>query len=272
MDVRAGLGHTLVLVVSLGPGGDNHREETRSRSRAPSAMNQSSWLDAVRVDGSPEALWEDGERRFYKIWRKTTDGTRRPYTAVVPAAEHPTRDSLDRLAHEYELKDQVDAAWAVRPVELVRERGETVLVLEYHDGEPLDRLIGRPMEVGRFLRVATALSTALARLHERGLVHKDIKPANILVDPTDDRVWLLGFGVASRIPRERQSPDPPELIAKATRPAATTSASPSKPSARRDLLCFFICPSPLELSRRRDVAADTLYESTVCEGPIVSSS
>jgi len=213
MDVRAGLGHTLVLVVSLGPGGDNHREETRSRSRAPSAMNQSSWLDAVRVDGSPEALWEDGERRFYKIWRKTTDGTRRPYTAVVPAAEHPTRDSLDRLAHEYELKDQVDAAWAVRPVELVRERGETVLVLEYHDGEPLDRLIGRPMEVGRFLRVATALSTALARLHERGLVHKDIKPANILVDPTDDRVWLLGFGVASRIPRERQSPDPPELIA-----------------------------------------------------------
>src|SRR5262249_7348095 len=38
-------------------------------------------------------------------------------------------------------------------------------------------------------------------------------PANILVDPAGDRVWLMGFGVASRIPRERQSPDPPELIA-----------------------------------------------------------
>src|SRR5262249_33448589 len=47
----------------------------------------------------------------------------------------------------------------------------------------------------------------------RGLVHKDIKPANILVNSTTDEVRLTGFGIASRLPRERQSLHPPETIA-----------------------------------------------------------
>ena len=176
-------------------------------------MNQSSWFGAAGVDGVLDVAWEDSERRYYKIWRTSTNGTRCPYLAVLPAAEHPTPASLNRLAHEYGLKDQLDHAWAVRPLELVRERGATVLVLEHHDGEPLDRKIEGPMEVARFLRIAVALAAAMVRMHERGLVHKDIKPANILVDPAGDQVWLTGFGIASRLPRERQASEPPELIA-----------------------------------------------------------
>src|SRR5262245_10537398 len=105
---------------------------------AVSAMNRSSWPDAAGVDGVPEMLWEDAERKYCRVWRNSTDGTRQPFLAVLPAAEHPTPRSLNRLAHEYELKDHLDAAWAVRPLELVRAHGETVLVLEYHDAEPLD--------------------------------------------------------------------------------------------------------------------------------------
>jgi serine/threonine protein kinase len=131
----------------------------------------------------------------------------------VSGAEHPTLESINRLIREYELKDDVAADWALRPVELVRERGQTMLVVEYTEGEPLDRLIGQPMELGQFLRLAVALSAALARFHERGLVHKDIKPANVIVDSANGHVWLTGFGVASRLPRERQAPAPPEIIA-----------------------------------------------------------
>ncbi len=50
-------------------------------------------------------------------------------------------------------------------------------------------------------------------LHERGLIHKDIKPANVFVNSATGQVWLTGFGIASRRPRERQSPEPPEIIA-----------------------------------------------------------
>ncbi len=63
------------------------------------------------------------------------------------------------------------------------------------------------------MRVATGLAVALDRLHERGLIHKDIKPANILTNAATGAVWLTGFGIASRLLRERQTSEPPEVIA-----------------------------------------------------------
>ena len=135
------------------------------------------------------------------------------FIAITCAGEQPTPGSIDRLTHEYGLRDHLDAAWALRPLDLMHERGQAILLLEPTRGEPLDHLIGRPMEVGRFLRLAVALSAALGRLHERGLIHKDIKPTNILVDVATDQIRLTGFGIASRLPRERQAPGPPEVIA-----------------------------------------------------------
>ncbi|MBV8472199.1 MAG: serine/threonine-protein kinase PknK, partial [Hyphomicrobiales bacterium] len=115
--------------------------------------------------------------------------------------------------HEYELKDELDREWALRPLDLVRDAGRTMLVLDDESGEPLERLLGVPVEVGRFLRLAVAVASALGKLHQRGLVHKDIKPANILLNDATGEVRLTGFGIASLISRERQLPHPPEMIA-----------------------------------------------------------
>src|SRR5215475_4478921 len=176
-------------------------------------MNPFTRFGGVGDSGSTEVLWEDGERLFCRKWRDGTDGDRHAILTVFLAVEHPTAESLDRLAHEYGLRDDLDEAWAVRPLELVRERGQSRLVLKDPGGEPLDRLLGSPMEVGRFLRHAVALSAALGRLHARGLIHKDIKPTNILVNSATGEVWLTGFGIASRLSRERHAPEPPETIA-----------------------------------------------------------
>jgi serine/threonine protein kinase len=167
---------------------------------------------AYSDDGS-QVLWKDGERVFHRGWRLDDDAKRRAVLIVLPAAEHPSRSSLDRLAHEYGLRDELDGAWAVRPLELVRDTGRTMLVLEDAGGEPLDRLVGAPMEVGRFLGLGIAISSALGKLHQRGLIHKDIKPANILLNKATGEVRLTGFGIASRFARERQLPHPPETIA-----------------------------------------------------------
>jgi serine/threonine protein kinase len=69
------------------------------------------------------------------------------------------------------------------------------------------------MEVGTFLRLAIRIARAVGSLHAAGLIHKDIKPANVLVNSATDDVWLTGFGIASRLRRERPSPEPPEIIA-----------------------------------------------------------
>src|SRR5580700_222700 len=174
-------------------------------------MDPSSWLGTGGVN-SLQVLWEDGERVFCR-GERSADGHGAAVLAVLPAAEHPTPATLGRLAREYELKDELDGAWAVRPLELVRERGRIMLVLEDTRSEPLHRLLGPPMEVRSFLRLAIALAAALTQVHRRGLVHKDIKPTNILVNRTTGEVKLTGFGIASRLPRERQAPAPPESIA-----------------------------------------------------------
>jgi PAS domain S-box-containing protein len=165
-------------------------------------------------ENSLQVLWEDGGHRvFYRGWRLRPDGHGVAVLAVVPAVEHPPPDTLDRLAHEYGLKDELDGAWAVRPLELVREHGRTMLVLEDPGGELLEGLVGQPMAVRPFLHLALGLVAAIARLHQRGLVHKDIKPAHLLVDRASGAVHLTGFGIASRLPRQRQAPDPPAVIA-----------------------------------------------------------
>jgi len=79
-------------------------------------------------------------------------------------------------------------------VELTQRGGRTVLVLEDPGGEPLDQLVGTPMELGQFLRVAIGLSAAVRQLHGRGLIHKDLKPANVLIEPSTGQVWLTGLG------------------------------------------------------------------------------
>ena len=160
-----------------------------------------------------QVLWEDGERVFCRGWRADGDVGRSAVLVVLPAAERPLPAILDHLSHEYELRDELDAAWAARPLALVSERGRTALLLEDPGGEPLERLMGEPMEVGRFLRLAIGIAAALGKAHQRGLVHKDVKPANILVNCADGRTRLTGFGIASRLPRERQAPEPPEVIA-----------------------------------------------------------
>ena len=138
---------------------------------------------------------------------------RREFLVAQSCSEHPTQATVTGLAHEHSLKDYLDSEWALRPLDLVRERGQTMLVFEPTTSRPLDEMIGQGLPIGTFLRLAIAVSNTIARLHRRGLVHKDIKASNILIDPDKGDARLTGFGIASRLPRERQTVEPPELIA-----------------------------------------------------------
>src|SRR6267378_3893990 len=146
------------------------------------------------------------------LYRGSGDGLD-PILLVVPVGEDSARESVKRLEHEYALRTLLDPNWAARPVALASRDGRLTLVLEDPGGEPLDRVLGRPMDVTQFLRIAVPLAAALRKVHERGLIHKDVKPASVLVDLARGGVWLTGFGIASRLPREHRVPEPPEVIA-----------------------------------------------------------
>src|SRR5260370_23524823 len=152
----------------------------------------------------------------FTLYRGRQHGNPSPVLAVALAEEQPSPQGLRRLEHEYSLAVELDPAWAVKPLALTRHEGRTILILKDPGGEPFDLVLerdeGQPLDLTRFLHIAIGLAAALGQVHRQGLIHKDIKPANVLVDGAGN-AWLTGFGIASQLPRERQAPVSAEIIA-----------------------------------------------------------
>ena len=153
-----------------------------------------------------EALRKDDEFILYRGRNEDNGGQ---VLLLSPLVTYPTLESLKRLEHVYSLIEELDPSWAARPIEMARHWDRTVLVLEDPGGVLLDRLLGQPLNVAFSLRLAISLSTAIGQLHRRGVIHKDIKPANVLVDPDDRPVLAHGvwyrFTTSARAPGSRTS-------------------------------------------------------------------
>lgn len=148
----------------------------------------------------PETLWDDGE---FILARDIGRGPGLPPLLVRPASPEPQPATLAKLRHMHALRSMLDSSWAVRPIDFDERGLDTVLVLDGCEADVLARLVGQPWPLAAWLRVAIGIASALARAHAKGLVHKDVRPANLLVNPQTGEAWLAGFGVASLVPRER---------------------------------------------------------------------
>jgi serine/threonine protein kinase len=122
-----------------------------------------------------EALRNDEELILYRGQSK--DDTSQ-VLVLSAAVQRSTPESLKRLEHEYSVKEELDSTWAARPIAIASHWDRTVLVLEDPGGVPLDQLLGHQMDIAFALRLAISLSTAICHLHQRGLIHKDIKPCS----------------------------------------------------------------------------------------------
>jgi len=146
-------------------------------------MKASVLFGAGWENDSLEVLWQDAGRVFCRLWDDDADCSRYAFIPILADAEHPTLESLNRLTHEHALQIYLDSSWSLWQLELLRERGQTMLMVDYSGGEPLDRLIREPRKIGQFLRLTVPLCGAVGQLHGRGIIHKDVKPAIFLWIP-----------------------------------------------------------------------------------------
>ena len=126
-----------------------------------------------------ETLREDNEFVLYRGEHANQRGSP-SVLLLAPASMQPALATLKKIEHEYSLREELDSAWAVRSLAVSEQRGQTTLVLEDPGGETLDRFLPGPMQMPQFLRLAAGLATALGGLHRRELIHKDVKPTNVL--------------------------------------------------------------------------------------------
>ena len=143
--------------------------------------------------------------KVLNLYRGRSEHSGAQILVLLPAVEYPAAEMLKRLEHEYSLREELESAWAARPIAITHHWNRTVLVLEDPGGVPLDQLLGQPLEIAFSLRLAVSASRAIAHLHQRGIIHKDIKPANVLVNPATGRCWLT---VGDRFARSTRAPGP----------------------------------------------------------------
>ena len=151
-----------------------------------------------------ETLNADGGLALSRAAR--TDGSAPSLLVLAPTRTAPPPASMARLEHVFALRDQLDGTFATRPHTLAQHDGRPALLLDDPGGILLSRLVGSPWETETFLRVACGLAFALDKLHAHGLVHKDLRPTNLLVAPPSGQAWLTGFGITSGVPHDRDAP------------------------------------------------------------------
>ncbi len=126
----------------------------------------------------------------------------------LPRNDYPSFNELVRFRNQYTIAKTLNLPGIVKPLALERYRNGYVLVMEDCGGVSLLEYSGsHPLNIPQFLQLAIAITQILDGLYQQGVIHKDIKPANIIINPQTLEIKLIDFSISSRLPKEN-----PELL------------------------------------------------------------
>ncbi|MEO7425212.1 MAG: AAA family ATPase, partial [Fibrobacteria bacterium] len=109
----------------------------------------------------------------------------------------------NRLRNEFTIASLLNIPGVIQPLELVTLEGRIALVLECFDGRTLQREAGLPLSPDPFLDIACRLAAILAGIHARKIIHKDIKPDNILYSARTGELMIVDFGISTLLNANR---------------------------------------------------------------------
>ena len=137
--------------------------------------------------------------------RREQDG--RAVLLKLPAERRPATTVTAKLEHEYSLQRLLHPTASLRCLGRLRAENRTVLVFEDNGGRPLDRILTEgALPARRFLPIAIGAADALRAVHKVNLLHKDVRPGNLMVGgPSEAHVLLTDFGIAAPILDDREA-------------------------------------------------------------------
>ena len=149
-----------------------------------------------------EILFESGRLAVFRARRAVDE---RAVVVKALTSEFPTARDIALFRHEFALAQRVDADATAPPLELFATAEYTAMVFDDVGATALAETLGdKPMATVPFYPLAIRLARHLSRIHERGIIHKDLNPSNIIVTPTLDDARIIDFSIASALSREEQ--------------------------------------------------------------------
>ncbi len=126
---------------------------------------------------------------------------------------YPPPQKIAWFRQEYEITRSLNIPGIVEVYSIENYQHQWFLVLEDFGGESLDKLIQlQPLEPSKFLSGALEIVDILARVHQQHIIHKDINPSNIIVNPSTGTVKLIDFGISTNLAVENSTFCHPNLL------------------------------------------------------------
>src|SRR4028118_372870 len=148
------------------------------------------------------------------VYRGYREGDQQPAIVKLLKSEYPTLEEVTRLRNEYKIAQPLDSPSITKVYSLENYRNSFALILEDFGGSSLDQLLTNlTLPLTEVLRIAIVLIDALDYLHRHSIIHKDIKPGNIIINSTTGEVKLTDFSISSRLQQENQSVSNPSELA-----------------------------------------------------------
>ncbi|MBP0024228.1 MAG: AAA family ATPase [Roseofilum sp. SID2] len=127
--------------------------------------------------------------------------------------EYPTFSELVNFRNQYTIAKNLDLPGIVKPLALEHYGKGLALVMEDFGGIALSEYMAEhPLSLEEFFQVAIALCQILDGLYCHRVIHKDIKPSNILIHPHSKQIKLTDFSISSLLPRETQVLQNPNIL------------------------------------------------------------
>ncbi|MBW4678674.1 MAG: AAA family ATPase [Microcoleus vaginatus WJT46-NPBG5] len=137
------------------------------------------------------------------IYRGYKHPERQPVIVKSLAAELPHPLDIASFKHQYEILNNLDVPGVVKLLGLERYRNSFVLIMEDFGGQSLtDFMKDKKISLKAFLQIGIQVAEILGKLHKKGIIHKDIKPQNILINPSTDQIKITDFSISSRLDKE----------------------------------------------------------------------
>ncbi|MEG4505481.1 AAA family ATPase [Microcoleus sp. F6_B4] len=149
------------------------------------------------------------------VYRAIRTSDQLPVIIKLLKNEYPTFSELVQFRNQYTIAKNLCQAGIIQTYSLEPYRNGYALVMEDFGGLSLHEWgVKRKnaLSLREFLEIAIALCNILDILYRDRIIHKDIKPSNILINPETKQVKLIDFSIASLLPRETQTPINPHVL------------------------------------------------------------